>query len=149
MLTNNWQAIMVYMMNALWEEVMYTKSTDGTGASQGYFPINFNDGYTTKFIIGQGNTAAKKTDYNLENEIDSSKYECAIQKLYTKTYDSENSYVKLIGNITNKSDDALSVSEIGLTISYNSKTFLYDREVFKDPIVIAPGASKAFEIKLA
>lgn len=103
------------------------------------------------FLLEQ-TTPAKKSDFTLEAEIDSSKYAATLTKGYTTDYSLDNAYYQLQCLITNNSKETLSFQEIGLFAKNSpqnyANTFLIAREVFDAPITLAPGETKGFVLKL-
>lgn len=148
MLTNNWNSAMY--------RVLTGKNAPTTSAKRIDESPNYLDDFRLhKLFIGTGTTKPKKTDYKLESEISSDLYSAIITDVITTDFENENSICKITAIVSNLSDENISVSEIGIagtdsstnTASY--QLYLFAREVLDNPIVIAPGASKAFEIKLA
>lgn len=143
MLTNNWMSC---IGNGIFGT--QTNNKDISGNSSGIFTLK----YALWFSIGTGTTPAKRSDFTLEAEIDSSKYAATLTKGYTTDYSLENSYYQLQCLITNNSEEILSFQEMGLFAKNSSQnyatTFLIAREVFDTPITLAPGETKSFVLKL-
>lgn len=143
MLTNNWNSCIGYLFGNT-----DTTNKNISGINGGLAAIS----YTSWFEIGTGTTPAKRTDYKMEASIDNSKYTAAFTKGYSKNFELENSYFQLQCLITNVSEEDLSFSEIGFIAKNSSQNyatnFLIAREVFETPIVLAPGETKTFILKL-
>lgn len=135
MLTNNYQTKIV---SQLLNSTGQGKNTSGASVA-----IGSAYGAPT-MSIGTGTTAPKRSDYKLESEIDINDYEVSFSKSYTTAYDSENSYVNLIATFTNKSNEPIHVSEVGLVDTGQ----LLAREVFDTPITLGVGETKSFVLKL-
>lgn len=144
MLTNNWRNAL--LGNILKITNIQQKSTDGnavTGAQ-----VILTKGGT--FVVGTGTTPPQIDDYKLESEIDSSKYTVSISVANGVAY-TDKLGINVSCVITNKSEDILSISEIGLLGDNSlgmSYKYLLAREVFDTPITIAPGGTKSFVLKL-
>lgn len=144
MLTNNWRnAVLGNIFN-----IATTSNKNTAGAeAQNSNAVLFSG---RKFVIGTGSTPPQIDDYKMESEIDSSKYIASPSVSNGDGY-SEELGISISCTITNKSSETLSVSEIGLIgdnkigINY---TYLFAREAFDTPIVIAPGETKSFVLKL-
>lgn len=143
MLTNNWMSCIGSGLFGT-----ETKNKDTKGNSSGLGVIK----YALWFSIGTGTTPAKRSDFTLEAEIDSSKYAATLTKGYTTDYSLDNAYYQLQCLITNNSEEILSFQEMGLFAKNSSQnyatTFLIAREVFDTPITLAPGETKSFVLKL-
>lgn len=148
MLTNNWNSAMYRVLTGRNAPTTSAKRIDES-------PNYLADFRLHKLFIGTGTTKPKKTDYKLESEISSDLYSAIITDVITTDFENENSICKITAIVSNLSDENISVSEIGIAGTDSSQNtasyqlYLFAREVLDNPIVIAPGASKAFEIKLA
>ena len=143
MLTNNWMSCIGSGLFGT-----ETKNKDTKGNSSGLSALK----NALWFSLGTGTTPAKRTDFTLEAEIDSSKYVASLTKGYTTDYSLENAYYQLQCLVTNNSEEVLSFQEIGLFAKNSEQnyatTFLIAREVFNAPIALAPGETKSFVLKL-
>lgn len=143
MLTNNWLSC---IGNGIFGTD--TKNKDTVGNSSGLAILK----NALWFSLGTGATPAKRTDFTLEAEIDSSKYVASLTKGYTTDYSLENAYYQLQCLVTNNSEEVLSFQEMGLFAKNSAQnyatTFLIAREVFDSPITLAPGETKSFVLKL-
>lgn len=106
--------------------------------------LNWNKHDTTTGIaFGSGTTPPTIDDYKMESLISS-----GISFSFVKEYGNP---CKFTITVTNISDDAISIAELGMfTLINNSNTFLADRTVLDTPVTIpAGGIGKIeYEIKL-
>ncbi len=144
MLTNNWRARMYYEVTGSSNQ-KYFKGIDGEQCGyNGHFGVN------SSARIGTGTTEPKTTDYNLESEIDSTKYIESISVAADNTWDSTNG-LSVVCNITNKSDENITFSEIGLfgnSYGTGAAVMMYARKVFDTPKILTPGETKTFALEL-
>ena len=95
--------------------------------------------------FGTGTTPATASDYVLESILDDNKINVSTpSSISFSRYDTYEEYTVTFG-VTNKTGDAITISEAGLTI-YNTNTpypyVLVDRTVLDTPITIPAGQSK-------
>lgn len=144
MLTNNYRNAL--LGNILKITNIQQKDTAGyavTGAQ-----VILTNGGT--FIVGTGTTSSQVDDYELENEIDSSKYTISTSVANGVAY-TDKLGISVTCVVTNKSEETLSINEVGLLGDNSlglSNKYLIAREVFDAPIVIAPSETKSFVLKL-
>lgn len=151
MLTNNWQGVLNNVMNQTvpgntGKTVEGVVTTSGYGISSGLMK------YSPSMVIGTGVTPAKKTDFKMEEPIDSSKYDQSVSFYCTNDYEKESASAKIVGIITNKSEETLNVTEVGYICKNGTQNYstshLMMHEVYTTPIVFKPGETKSITIEL-
>ena len=154
MLTKNFYSYMRAAFSAAGKEVTFVK-TDGTTANLRYsnshtpfdvmnkWSVN-NTGYGVSF--GTGTTPATVSDYCLESILGDTQISVvAPSKVSYSRGDTFDEYSVSFG-ATNKTSDAITISEVGLTVgasngSYNY-TVLVDRTVLDTPVTIPAHQTK-------
>ena len=98
--------------------------------------------YSQKCLVGSGRTPAKLDDYALEAEI------TGIDTTFNvNVSDSGTKIVNIISNLTN---NAVTISEIGIACFRNTNTgFLMTRTVLEEPITLEVGDIIAIETQFA
>lgn len=101
-------------------------------------PIN----YSQKCLVGSGTTPAKLDDYALEAEI---------QGLNTTSnVNVSDSGTKIVNTISNLTNNAVTISEIGIACFRNQNTgYLLTRTVLEEPITLEVGDVVAIETQFA
>ena len=155
MLTKNFYS---YMRAAFKKTSATFTKTDGTtetiGLTNDSPPFVIMQYWTTSVDIGgvsfgTGNTPAAISDYYLESILDSKKIGVATPSAVSfSQFDTYEEHSVTFG-ITNKTAEAITISEVGLTaVPYYSsststrKCVLVDRTVLDNPITIPAGQSK-------
>ena len=93
--------------------------------------------------FGTGTTPATMSDYRLENMLGETQINVSVQSAvsYSRA-DTYDEYSATFG-ITNKTAEAITISEVGLTTMPNSSYYaLVDHTVLETPITIPAGQSK-------
>ena len=131
--------------------------TDGTASmvqlSSSYPPFKVMNTWaksntSTGVSFGTGTTPPTVSDYFLESLLTATQINVSVPSLVSfSKYDTHEEYTVTFG-ITNKTADAIAISEIGLTAmpyspySGNNQYALVDRTVLDTPVTIPAGQSK-------
>lgn len=151
MLTNNWQGVLDNVMNQTVPRNA-CKTVEGVVTNSGYGISSGLMKFSPSMVIGTGVTPAKKTDFKMEEPIDSSKYDQSVSFYCTNDYEKENASAKIVGIITNNSDETLNITEVGYICRNGTQNYstyhLMVHEVYTTPIVLGPGETKSITIEL-
>lgn len=152
MLTKNFYSFMRAALSASGTTTNFTK-TDGTTASysftSAYYPFNVMKDWASQSDItgvsfGTGTTPPTASDYVLESILSNTQISVAAPNAVSYSRgDTYDAYFVAFG-ITNKTSEAITISEVGLTASpvTNSACVLVDRTVLDTPVTIPAGQSK-------
>lgn len=156
MLTKNFYAYIKASFSGSNSVATFTK-TDGTtgtvSTSADYPPFKVMNKWAksitgTGVSFGTGTTPATASDYVLESILDDNKINVSTpSSISFSRYDTYEEYTVTFG-VTNKTADAITISEMGLTAvpysphSGNNFFALVDRTVLDAPITIPAGQSK-------
>ena len=153
MLTKNFYS---YMRAVFQDTLAEFVKTDGTAVSKIYYnadnPFVVMKNWAASISVagvsfGTGTTPATASDYVIESILDNTQISVTVPSAVsfsrTDTYDE---YSVTFG-ITNKTAEAITISEVGLTASPNTQGspfpfVLVDRTVLDEPITIPAGESK-------
>ena len=139
----------------------YLKPGIGTGCFPGYQfnTVNVtNNYYNCSIVLGSGNTQPTEDDYILTNKITSGLTVGSVT--VNLNIDSDgNPYKEFIFLVTNTSQDAISIREIGYvgqldapdTVGSNStsiSSYLLDHSLLDTPVTIQPSESSAIKYVL-
>ena len=112
-------------------------------ATNWYTNNNFNTGnYHWQIQLGNGLTPASIDDYAIESPITDLTLLAG-----TATSPDSNKILKAVNAIyQNNTNENITVTEVCLLGYYNSAefVFLFNREVLKEPVIIAPGEAHSF-----
>ena len=109
-------------------------------AAMNKYVVNTND---TGVSFGIGTTPANTTDYKLENSLPNTQISVSVPSAVSYSRgDTFDEYSVTFG-ITNKTTEAITISEIGLTAApQTAYPVLVDRTVLETPVTIPAGQSK-------
>ena len=154
MLTKNFYSYMNAAFSAAGKEVTFVK-TDGTTANLRYsnsftpfavmnkWSVN-NNGFGVSF--GTGTTPATMSDYSIESGLGGTQISVSYPDSVSYSRDNTFDMYSVSFGITNKTAEAITISEVGLTAvpySYSTASYaLVDRTVLDTPVTIPAGQSK-------
>lgn len=102
--------------------------------------VNSNDAGVS---FGIGTTPANTTDYKLENPLPSTQISVSVPSAVSYSRGDTCDEYSVTFGVTNKTSDAITISEIGLIASpQTSYPVLVDRTVLDTPVTIPAGQSK-------
>lgn len=145
MLTNNFYATVKNAMRGAQSNLINILGNQiaNVPAVYWYANNNFNTGnYHWQIQLGNGLTPASIDDYAIESPITDLTLLAG-----TATSPDSNKILKAINaTYQNNTNENITVTEICLVGYFNSDTnlFLFNREVLKEPIIIAPGEAHSF-----
>ena len=154
MLTKNFYSYMNAAFSAAGKEVTFVK-TDGTTANLRYsnsftpfavmnkWSVN-NNGFGVSF--GTGTTPATMSDYSIESGLGGTQISVSYPDSVSYSRDNTFDMYSVSFGITNKTADAITISEVGLIVGVTSGSFGYmvlvDRTVLDAPVTIPPHETK-------
>ena len=154
MLTKNFYAYIKASFSGSNSVATFTKtdgSTSTVGLNSDYPPFSVMDEWAKSassagVSFGTGTTPATASDYFLESILNDNKINVATPSAVSFSRgDTSEEYSATFG-VTNKTADAITISEMGLTaIPYNGNPIIYvlvDRTVLDAPVTIPAGQSK-------
>ena len=151
MLTKNFYSYMNAAFSAAGKETTFVK-TDGTTAKLRYSNSNTpfavmnkwgvnNTGYGVSF--GTGTTPVTMSDYSIESALGETQISVSYPNSVSYSRDNTFDMYSVSFGVTNKTAEAITISEVGLIASpYSTNYVLVDRTVLDTPITIPAGQSK-------
>ena len=154
MLTKNFYSYMNVAFSAAGKTVPFVKpdgTTENLRYSNSYTPFAVmnkwsanNNGYGVSF--GTGTTPATVSDYSLESSLNGTKIRVSYPNSVSDSRDATFDMYSVSFGITNITDEAITISEVGLIIGATSGTSNYtvlvDRTVLDAPVTIPPHETK-------
>ena len=154
MLTKNFYSYMRAAFSAAGKEIPFVK-TDGTTTNLRYsssfapftvmnkWSVN-NNGYGVSF--GTGTTPATMSDYSIESGLDGTQISVSYPDSVSYSRDNTFDMYSVSFGITNITSDAITISEVGLTVSTTNGSYQYivlvGRTVLDAPVTIPPHETK-------
>jgi copper homeostasis protein CutC len=115
-----------WIINNILDTAQTIKNTSGTGIAE-----TVNKAVSTLTIVaGTGTTAASVADYTLQTPVSGSSGSIAGTVSYTAPSSGTSGSFTVTGTITNSSGNTIAYSEVGMTISDGTNTFLIAHDVF-------------------
>ena len=152
MLTKNFYSFIRAALSASGTTTKFTKTdgtTDSRSLTSAYCPFKVMSDWTsqsdrTGVSFGTGTTPPTASDYALESILGDTQISVAAPNAVSYSQgDTYDSYFVAFG-VTNKTSEAITISEVGLTASpvTNTVCVLVDRTVLDTPVTIPAGQSK-------